>query len=634
MNARFLLPLALIFSVTQLHAQWQTDGFPVSAATGHQIKQVIVSDTTGAIVVWEDYRGGEPDIYARKVTPAGAVQWAADGMVICNAAKLQLNPVAVSDGAGGVIVVWEDYRTGVNATDLYAQRISASGSAMWPANGVLLASQPNVQWRPMIVSDGQGGAIVAWEDYRSGFGDVFVQRISSSGSVLWQTDGVPVATVSGTRYGPVIAVDGSGGAIIAWEENRTATEYDIYAQRINGSGVTQWGTGGLVVCTATGQQTQLAAYSTGTGNMLLAWQDFRHSSGDIYAHILTPAGLAFTGSGAAVCTDAATQEYPRPVPDGSGGMIVAWADYRVAAGDIYARRVNASGVPQWASNGVALCTNAATQNNVDAAPHGLGGAIVTWTDYRIAKGDVYVQAIDNSGTPLSLTNGSPVCTHSSVQQGPVIARDYLNGAYVAWTDYRAGTGDIYVHRVNRYGTGLPVELLSFSGSRIGPDVQLRWRTAAEVNVHGFEVQASVDGAFSTIGFIAAISQDGAEYEYRALASEATVYRLRIVDYDGSVTFSPELSVAASNPGRIAIASLSPLPARESLTVTFESPSDTPRRISVYDVTGRIRMQFVSEPASAGREVRMLDVSSLPAGMYLLEVVAGVERASAMFPVQR
>jgi len=46
------------------------------------------------------------------------------------------------------------------------------------------------------------------------------------------------------------------------------------------------------------------------------------------------------------------------VSDGAGGAIVTWSDFR--GGDpkahIYAQRMNATGTPQWAADGVALCT--------------------------------------------------------------------------------------------------------------------------------------------------------------------------------------------------------------------------------------------------------------------------------------
>ena len=46
----------------------------------------------------------------------------------------QFLPWVVDDGEGGVIVMWEDYRTGKD-WDVYAQRVDSSGTTHWEENG-------------------------------------------------------------------------------------------------------------------------------------------------------------------------------------------------------------------------------------------------------------------------------------------------------------------------------------------------------------------------------------------------------------------------------------------------------------------------------------------------------------------
>src|SRR5438034_466837 len=62
--------------------------------------------------------------------------WPSDPSVnvgICRAAKDQGNPAIVTDGAGGAIVTWQDYRSG--NTDIFAQHLLANGTvdSAWPA---------------------------------------------------------------------------------------------------------------------------------------------------------------------------------------------------------------------------------------------------------------------------------------------------------------------------------------------------------------------------------------------------------------------------------------------------------------------------------------------------------------------
>jgi hypothetical protein len=168
---------------------------------------MIVSDgSAGAIVTWYDYRGGGADIYAQRVNAAGVPLWTANGVALCTAVANQISPMITSDGAGGGIVTWSDSRTGVN--DIYAQRVNSAGVVQWAANGVALCTAIGNQAKPVIASDGVGGAIVAWNDGRSGNSDVYAQRINVAGAVQWTADGVGVSSLPGDQGNTVVVSDG------------------------------------------------------------------------------------------------------------------------------------------------------------------------------------------------------------------------------------------------------------------------------------------------------------------------------------------------------------------------------------------------------------------------------------------
>ncbi len=90
------------------------------------------------------------------------------------------------------------------------------------------------QHYPTITSDGAGGAIITWHDYRSGTNtDIYAQRVNDSGIVQWTTDGVAISTAANSQVNPTIVSDGAGGAIITWQDNRNGTNTDIYAQNVD-----------------------------------------------------------------------------------------------------------------------------------------------------------------------------------------------------------------------------------------------------------------------------------------------------------------------------------------------------------------------------------------------------------------
>src|SRR5438552_1680065 len=82
--------------------------------------------------------------------------------------------------------------------------------------------------------DGSGGVLVALVT-----GDIYAGRVSASGVVLWGSSGVLVCNATGNQSGVVIRDDGSGGAFVVWQDPRNGLD-DIYAQRVNAAGVPQW----------------------------------------------------------------------------------------------------------------------------------------------------------------------------------------------------------------------------------------------------------------------------------------------------------------------------------------------------------------------------------------------------------
>src|SRR5512143_979930 len=152
-------------------------------------------------------------------------QWPADpgvNLPICTAINSQNVPTLIGNAAGGAIVAWYDDRdSATTGADIYAQEVNAAGLVQWPANGVVICTAANKQDLPVLVSDEAGGAIIAWEDRRSGTNDhVYAQKVNADGVVQWTADGVAICTATGDQLLPAIASDGAGGAVITWEDHR------------------------------------------------------------------------------------------------------------------------------------------------------------------------------------------------------------------------------------------------------------------------------------------------------------------------------------------------------------------------------------------------------------------------------
>jgi hypothetical protein len=434
-------------------AAWVQDGSIATAASMNQTNLATIPDGTGgAIVVWQDGRNGNNDIYAQRIDASGNRLWPIGGdIAICYYAGDQAYPVVVSDGAGGAIIAWQDYRGGFY--DIYAQRVTSSGSVLWTANGVPLCTAAYGQISPRIVSDGAGGAIVAWQDLRTTNYDIYVQRIDAAGVVRWTTNGVSLCALAGEQAYPSIAQDGAGGAIVAWQDARGGTG-DIYAQAVDSSGTVRWAADGIALCAAAAAQKEPRIVADGAGGAIVSWFDERGgTSYFLYGQRVDGEGATqWMTDGVSMVQASAGTPYHAAMPDGSGGVFLVLGANLAGTYDIYAQRVDDMGAVQWGSGGVTLCGAENIQGNPVIVSDDEDGLIVAWQDVRSGNADIYAQRIDGAGSARWLANGVVLCAATNTQNYPVIAPDGLGGAIVAWPDYRGTTySDIYAQQIDGQG---------------------------------------------------------------------------------------------------------------------------------------------------------------------------------------
>lgn len=276
---------------------WPLQGVLPSSAIGEQDIEKAVPDGGGGVYVsWDDWRDGPPVGFLQHLASDGSVapDWPADGLMFSAPGEwVPVGSTMCSDESGGVILFWREtvgapYRWTVRSahiasdgmesprwtspvvsTDGYssAERadctIAAGGGALvawsfiqsgdsypiyankvrsdgtlasgWPQAGVL-ASGGGFNFEPKLVSDGSGGAYVAWAYFSGTTSDVLVQHIvAERGAVApgWPSAGVSLTLGMYPDYvsSPSIVAAADGGAIVAWETYR-----GVYAQRIAPSG--------------------------------------------------------------------------------------------------------------------------------------------------------------------------------------------------------------------------------------------------------------------------------------------------------------------------------------------------------------------------------------------------------------
>ena len=243
---------------------WNPNGVAIAVSIATDSFHEIIPDGNGGVIItWMRLPTvpGQTDIYAQKVDADGNVLWATNGVAVCLAVESQTWPTLISDSDGGAIIVWQDGRNGPGTSDIYTQRINENGIAQWPADGIPVCADQLNQSETAICSDGNGGALIAWEDYRNGLGAIYGQRINSAGQVQWVTDGKYLSPPSATCKLPILLSDNTGSAYLVWVTDVQTMETNIGAQKIDMDGNILWGTAGVDICLAPGYQQEISVMS-------------------------------------------------------------------------------------------------------------------------------------------------------------------------------------------------------------------------------------------------------------------------------------------------------------------------------------------------------------------------------------
>ncbi len=405
----------------------------VCTAVGDQSRPKLTSDGAGGgIITWQDSRTENGDIYAQRVLGNGNLKWTLNGNAIGKAGGNNPFPHITSDGAGGGVIVWRDFHK--DGGDIYAQRVLGDGSAAWISSGLAICTANGSQYGPNTASGSSGGNVIVWADHRGGGSDIYAQRVLNDGSLKWASNGIPLCTAGGNQNDPHIVSDGSGGAIAVWWDYRTGLISDIYAQRVLIDGSLKGAPDGIPICTQAGRQDFPHSTPDGAGGAVIVWRDYRNGPGDIYAQrVLNDGSLDWTLNGLAVCTAGEEQYSPLVTNDGSGGNIIAWLDRRGGNYIIYAQRVLNDGTIKWTPNGIAMNPEGSTAYLFQIISDGTGGAFIMWNRYRVGSYDILAQHVDIDGKLQWGAAGSAISVEPFKQYNPRMILNEFGGILVTWS---------------------------------------------------------------------------------------------------------------------------------------------------------------------------------------------------------
>jgi len=216
---------------------------------------------------------------------------------------------------------------------------------------------------------------------------------------------------------------------------------------------------------------------------------------------------------------------------------------------------------------------------------------------------------------LIITN-NPVLTNCAVE----FVADYLASSSTTSTISNNGANGNCNNAeaiLTAWQSALPVTLMNFDARAENKIVKLKWSTSAEENSDAFEIEHATNGNnWTKIGVVkshgSSIVNNSYSFEDISPASGSNYYRLKMVDRDGTFSFSRIRNIKIE--GRYAAAYLYPNPASEMIYLD-QKLSARVKKVEIFDSAGKLQLISENNPGKG------ICVEALRQGVYIIRLAS-------------
>jgi hypothetical protein len=217
--------------------------------------------------------------------------------------------------------------------------------------------------------------------------------------------------------------------------------------------------------------------------------------------------------------------------------------------------------------------------------------------------------------------------------GSLGTHEHWNNAIDKQYSRNLGTGD-GIELNSDYTTPLAVELSSFTGRVVNNEIVLRWNTITEENSYGFELEKKLNSdnaiwntEWNKIAFIKGYGNSNSPREYSFVDKNVTpsceyLYRLKMIDLDGSIQYSNIVKVNRAAPERFYLSQNYPNPFNPSTRIEFSVPRSTFVTLKVFNLLGEEIATLAAQDFKAGTFTVDWNAKGVASGVYRYRLVAG------------
>lgn len=389
-----------------------------------------VDADTCAVLVFQDIRNGNNNVYAYRVSPSGQMLWGDDGVALSPNADFNVTPDVEITEAGNYIFNW--VRDATTQT-IGMQKLNAAGEKLWGELGLQLLGTEDYTWPLFCPSIGDDAILVFskqtgpfWAPDR----DLYVQRFDGSGNPVWAND-VLVASagfISGYTI-PAITSDLDGGVFISWHDERNGSQVmETYVQHVGNNGGVFWEPNGVKVCMAPNQWHLDAniTYSETLDDLFVFWtdRDFNQNMRGLSGQRISEIGERLWGDNGKVIIPLHNGDYSGIFTRAIGEDVSVFFFGQLPEGamfsGVYGYKFDKDGNSMWPGDQVTISGVASEKLHMDAGILNSGQVILAWEDRRDDSGDIFGQniKIDGSLGPIvaNLEVYPPELVYETVEQ--------------------------------------------------------------------------------------------------------------------------------------------------------------------------------------------------------------------------
>ncbi|TVQ64690.1 MAG: hypothetical protein EA379_00970, partial [Phycisphaerales bacterium] len=459
--ACFLAPFA--------SGQWSDDpsiNLAVAQKPGSQVIPKVAGATDGGLwISWFDNASSNFDVYIQRLDYLGHKQFPSDGLVVSAFPQASsLNDYdMIADDENHAVVVHNDIRDGADR-DIYAQRISPSGMLVWGPGGVRLSDNTNFEPDPRVAQLASGDFAFVWPRTGSPNSGLVYQRVNKAGVKAFPGDGVPIAGfgAESPAFHDIIATSDGGFICVYIRDTATfLSPRHVYIQKFDADGLSEWNGGSPVI---------------------------------VSANVVPIA------------------HRPRILSDGADGAIVAWHDTRTGAFNAWVQRYTANGTALFPNEG-ARAANDPMHLHLDPAIGYIPGAdevLVVWNKRDASQGmrGLSVQRLDATGARLMGDTGATLVPMGGDNVSSPRMSRAPGGFYAVYSNQPAGAGGgnrINAHRLDTLGAPVWAQptIMATEGAsrfRLEPStaangvLRLAWEDARNDNADIYAQNLNPDGS--------------------------------------------------------------------------------------------------------------------------------------------